>query len=252
MYNSSVGFEVGGTETMLQQLTNTWRHVFKLDPNRALSDLALQMISASGTDAIIIGGTDGISFQNTWELLQRVRQYSLPCVQEISTASAVVPGFDGYLIPSVFNTDHVRWIHGAHHEAVKMYGEMIPWELVCLQGYVILNPDAKVGRLTRCQAHLEPADLTAYARMAEHLYHLPIFYVEYSGKFGDVEMVKAAKKGLKKTRLFYGGGISSEEQAKMMAEWADTIVVGNLIYTHVERAVKTVKWVKETKPVKSV
>ncbi|SEM91168.1 heptaprenylglyceryl phosphate synthase [Lihuaxuella thermophila] len=232
---------------MLDRLAARWRHLFKLDPNRKLSDLALKKICESGTDAIIVGGTDGVTFKNTWELLQRIKDYPVTCVQEISSISAVVPGFDGYLIPTVLNTDNAYWIHGAHHEAIKKYGEFIPWDHVVFEGYVILNADSKASRLTGCKTELEEADVTAYAHLAEHLYRFPVLYVEYSGRFGDVELVKAAGKVLKQTRLFYGGGISSEEQAKTMAEWADTVVVGNLIYTNVEMAIDTVKWVKETK-----
>jgi putative glycerol-1-phosphate prenyltransferase len=232
---------------MLKQWAVNWRHVFKLDPNRALSDLALQMICESGTDAVIIGGTDGITFKNTWELLQRLREFPIPLVQEVSDLNAVVPGFDGYLIPTVLNTNEAKWIHGAHFEAIKRYGEFIPWEQILLLGYVILNPEAKVCRLTKADANLTAEDVTAYARLAEHLLGWPVLYLEYSGRFGDEKMVQAARNGLNRARLFYGGGIGSKEQAKQMARWADTVVVGNLVYRNAEMAVRTGGWVKETK-----
>ena len=38
----------------------TWRHVFKLDPNKEISDRDLELLCESGTDAIIVGGTDGV------------------------------------------------------------------------------------------------------------------------------------------------------------------------------------------------
>ena len=43
--------------------------------------------------------------------------------------------------------------------------------------------------------------------MAEKMFHLPIFYLEYSGKYGDPTVVEAAKENLENTVLFYGGGI---------------------------------------------
>ena len=35
-----------------------WKHVFKLDPNKEISDEQLEAICESGTDAILIGGCD--------------------------------------------------------------------------------------------------------------------------------------------------------------------------------------------------
>ena len=61
--------------------------------------------------------------------------------------------------------------------------------------------------------------MIAYARMAENFFKLPIFYLEYSGMYGDVEIVKEVKEVLIETRLFYGGGIRNAEQAKEMAKY---------------------------------
>ena len=49
------------------------------------------------------------------------------------------------------------------------------------------------------------------------------------------------KKSLEKTVLFYGGGISTIEQAAEMAKHADVIVVGNAIYENFDQALETVK-----------
>lgn len=230
----------------LKKEATQWRHVFKLDPNRTISNLALKLVCSAGTDAIIVGGTDGITFQNTWELLNRVREYPVPCVQEVSDINAVVPGFDGYLIPTVINTKESLWIHGAHLEAIRRYGEVIPWEKVLLLGYTVLNPDAKVARLTRAETDCSEEQMVAYARLVEHLFEWPVLYIEYSGRFGDLELMQAARSVCRRSRIFYGGGIATKKQAIEVAKVADTVVVGNLIYTHAEQAARTVKWVKGT------
>ena len=62
-----------------------WKHVFKLDPNKEISDDALEKVCESGTDAIVIGGTDGVTLENVLQLMARIRRYSVPCVMEISS-----------------------------------------------------------------------------------------------------------------------------------------------------------------------
>ncbi len=222
-----------------------WKHVFKLDPNKSLDDDALEAICESDTDAVIVGGTDGVTEDNTLDLLMRIRRYSVACALEVSTLEAVTPGFDYYLIPSVVNTDKVKWINGQHHQAVKELGPIMNWDEVLTEGYCILNGDAKVAQLTGANTDLDEEDVVAYARMTEHLIRMPIFYLEYSGMYGNPEVVKAAKAVLSNTQVFYGGGISNKEQAEEMAEHADTVVVGNVIYENLKRALATVKAVKK-------
>ena len=80
--------------------------------------------------------------------------------------------------------------------------------------------------------------------MAEHIFKLPIFYIEYSGTYGDPNLVKKVNEELKETTFFYGGGITTVEQAKEMKQYADVIVVGNSIYTNFKEALKTVEAVQ--------
>ncbi|MFC4075590.1 heptaprenylglyceryl phosphate synthase [Salinithrix halophila] len=230
---------------MVRERMKTWRHVFKLDPNRILSETALERICLSGTDAVIVGGTDGVTYRKTRELIDRILDFSVECVQEVSVQEAVVPGLDGYLLPVVLNAGETRWIVDAQHQAVKAYGDWIPWEDTAALGYVVLNPDSRVGRLTKSRTALNPRDVAAYAHMAEHLYGLPALYLEYSGKLGNLDMVEAAGTARDGLRLFYGGGISRREEAQSMARLADTVVVGNLVYQNVEAALATVRGVRE-------
>lgn len=230
---------------MLRERMKKWRHVFKLDPNRALSDRSLEKVCTSGTDAVIVGGTDGITYGNSQKMIERISEYPVECVQEISDEEAVVPGVDGYLIPMVLNSGSLRWVLEAQHRAIRKYGDWIPWEDVAVLGYVVLNPESKVARLTESRTEVGAADLTAYGRLAEHLFQLPALYVEYSGVYGDETLVDAAGRGMERTQLFYGGGISRKEQARAMGRVADTVVVGNLAHRNVEAAVETVRWVKE-------
>lgn len=230
-------------DNVLNYNINEWNHVFKLDPAKEITDEALELLCHSGTDAIIVGGTDNITFDAVLDLLSRIRRYAIPCVLEVSDTEAMSPGFDYYFIPMVLNSTEKKWMMDMQHEAVKEYKAMMNWDETMLEGYCILNPEAKAYQKTNCRMPDEQ-DVLSYAFMAEHMFHLPIFYLEYSGIYGDPELVRKVKQELDKTQLFYGGGITTLEEAKEMKQHADVIVVGNSIYTDLKNALKTVQAVK--------
>ena len=228
----------------IQMDYKTWRHAFKIDPAKELSDEDLEIVAESGTDGIIIGGSDGVTVENVLDLLARFRRYSVPLALEVSTVESVTPGFDYYFIPTVLNTTDSKWFNGLHHEALREYGHMMDFDEVVTEGYCIMNPDCTAAKVTGVDSMPDEDDVQAYARMAEHLFSLPIFYLEYSGRYGDPQIVRTAKEVLSNTRLFYGGGIRTVEQAKEMAAIADTVVVGNVVYDDLKAALKTVAAVK--------
>lgn len=223
-----------------------WRHLFKLDPNKTIRDDHLEAICQSGTDAVIVGGSDGITLDNTVDLLARIRRFTVPCVLEVSTISAVTPGFDYYFIPTVLNSSDTAWVKDRHHEAVKEYGPLLNWDEVVMEGYCILNSQSKVAQLTRAKTSLSEEDVLAYAIMAEKMFRLPIFYLEYSGMYGDAELVKKVSEVLSETKLIYGGGINNVEKAVEMLRYADMIVVGDAVYDHFKQALATVQAVKRS------
>ncbi|MFC0216169.1 heptaprenylglyceryl phosphate synthase [Paenibacillus chartarius] len=218
-----------------------WKHVFKLDPDKELTDEALERICLSGTDAVLVGGSSGVTFDNTVDLLARIRRYEVPCVLELSTREAVVPGFDMSFLPVVLNARDPEWIVGQHHKALKEYGAIMDWDELLTEGYVILNPDSTAARVTEADTSLDARDVAAYARMADRMLRMSIFYIEYSGTFGDMMLVRKARDVLTQARLFYGGGIDSLEKAEQAAEAAHTIVVGNVVYSDLETALSTVR-----------
>lgn len=223
-----------------------WQHVFKLDPAKEISDDDLEALCMSDTDAIMIGGTDGVTEDNVIHLMSRVRRYPLPMVLEISNIESVMPGFDFYFVPTVLNSRDTTYHNGMLHNALKQYGHMINFEEMILEGYLVLNPESKVAQVTNSTTNLSIEDVEAYAQMVNEMYKLSMMYVEYSGMYGDTDYVKAISQMLSHTQLFYGGGISTLEQAKEMAQYADTIVVGNVIYSDIKKALKTVKIKKES------
>ncbi|WP_232697584.1 heptaprenylglyceryl phosphate synthase [Brevibacillus daliensis] len=225
---------------------SNWRHTFKLDPDKPIEEEQLERICESGTDAIIVGGTLGVTYDNTLELMSRVRRYAVPCVLEVSNLQAIVPGFDSYFVPIVLNAGNPNVIFAPHVAAIQSFGSYIPWEEIVAEGYLVCNPDSSVAEVTQAKQITSPEEARAYAHTATKLCRLPIFYVEYSGSFGEPEIVRACMRAMDGAHLFYGGGITSPSQAKEMAEIADTVVVGNIIYDDSNAALSTVEAVKNT------
>nr|WP_262684255.1 heptaprenylglyceryl phosphate synthase [Paenibacillus sp. WQ 127069] len=222
-----------------------WKHTFKLDPDRELSDEQLDRLCLSGTDGILVGGSSGVTFDNTVDLLARIRRYEVPCVLEISTQEAIVPGFDLFFIPIVLNTRDTNWIVGHHHQALREYGALLDWKQVVTEGYIMMNKESTAAQVTQADTDLDVKDVEAYARMADQLFRCPIVYMEYSGMFGDMRLVSKAREVIKHARLFYGGGIDGPDRAREAAKAADTIVVGNAVYDAFEQALATVQAVKD-------
>jgi len=222
-----------------------WRHAFKLDPDRPVSDEALRRIMASGTDGIIVGGSSGVTFANTADLLARLRRAgSIPCALEVSNLEAAVPGFDGYFIPLVLNSRNRDFIIGHHIEAISRFGAFIPWDRVTVLAYIILNPASTAARAAEAEMPEDAERVLAMADLADKLLGLPYVYLEYSGAFGDMELVRRVKNRLVHARLVYGGGIAGPDQAEAAARHADLTVVGNAVYRDLERALETVPAVR--------
>lgn len=224
-----------------------WRHVFKLDPDKPIADADLAKLCRSGTDAILVGGTTGVTYENTHDLLKRLQRFSLICAQEISDEAAIVPGFDLYFVPMVLNASDMEWMIRRHQRAIKKFDGLIPWERVIAEGYIILNGQSEVARTTGAETDLDEEDAVAYAHVAEKLLRLPVVYVEYSGRYGDPELVSKVADSLSSSRLFYGGGVDGADKAAIAAQMADTVVVGNIIYENLPQALETVAAVKQAR-----
>ncbi len=208
-----------------------WVHVTKLDPDKQLKPGDIDAIATSGTDALMLSGTLNVTQENLAELQKQVKKYGLPLVMEPAGPEAVLmQDIDYVFVPSVMNTTDVQWIVGKHRAWVQLQNGKIPWEFIIPEAYIVLNPASSVGKVTRAICNLMPEEVAAYTTVADHYFHFPIVYLEYSGIFGDPAVVKASSDVIDKSVLYYGGGINSAEKAAIMSKYADTIVVGNAVY----------------------
>ncbi|MHC5252887.1 geranylgeranylglyceryl/heptaprenylglyceryl phosphate synthase [Listeria kieliensis] len=215
------------------------RHFFKIDPAKVLSDPEVEALLNSDTDGFIIGGTDHVTAENAAFCYERFMGTDKALFLELSHTQMVLPFADQFLVPLVLNSPDSNFIVGQFSEALKRFSPHVPFKQIQPVGYMVLNGEAKVAQLTKANVALLKEDVAAYAELAERFLHLPVFYLEYSGKLGDASLVRYVKGKLQETELWYGGGIRSVRDARFMAEFADVIVVGNLIYENFSEALKT-------------
>jgi phosphoglycerol geranylgeranyltransferase len=225
----------------------SWDHVLKLDPDKELPDgVSYADVCETGTDAIEIGGTLGMTPEKVGEVVQACRDFDIPLYQEPSNPAVVVDdeGLDGYLVPIVLNAGDIAWVTNFHKEWIRLND--VDWDRTTMEAYIILNEDCSAATVTEADTDLSADDVAAYAELAEQALGQEIVYVEYSGTLGEEEMVAAAADALEDATLFYGGGIGDYESARRMGAHADTIVVGDLVYDEGPEAVaRTVEGVRD-------
>jgi len=206
-----------------------WSHVTKLDPDKELSDEVANGIAESGTDAVVVGGTQGVTREKARRFLSVLDDTGLPVVVEPSNPANVVRDGHELLVPTVLNAGSVGWVVGAHKEWVRVE-EDIDWSIVHPEAYIVMNPDSAVGRLTEAETDIAPDEAGAYAEVADRFFDLPIVYVEYSGTYGEPGVVEAVDDAVTDATVFYGGGIDDYEKAREMARYSDCIVVGDVAH----------------------
>ena len=220
-----------------------WSHVTKVDPDKGMSEEKARRVAESGTDAVVVGGTQGVTRDNVLSLLSSI-EADVPVVVEPSNPASAVGAGDALLVPTVLNADSVDWIVGIHKEWART--KDVDWSRVVGEGYIVMNPDSAVGRLTGADTSLEPEEAAAYGEIADGLFDLPVVYVEYSGTFGDMEVVGAVADAVDDATVFYGGGVDGYERAKEAARHADCVVVGDAAHDEgVDALRETVQGVRD-------
>jgi phosphoglycerol geranylgeranyltransferase len=214
---------------MMHTRWKNWIHVTKLDPDKMLPAGAIAEIASSGTDALMLSGTLNVTAENMAALAKDAKASGLPLIVEPAGPEAVLwDGVDLVFVPSVLNSSDVQWIVGKHRSWIQR--QKVQWEKVVPEAYIVLNPDSSVGKVTRAACTLTGKEVASFAALADHYFHFPIVYIEYSGMYGNPAIVKEAAEAVESALIYYGGGINSGERASEMARYADTIVVGNAVY----------------------
>jgi phosphoglycerol geranylgeranyltransferase len=219
-----------------------WKHITKLDPDKRNTRSLVDAVVESGTDAIMVSGTQDVTPGKVDYLLRLLKDCSKPVVLEPSHKDLVRFDVDYVFVPMVLNAAERWWFIEAHRDWLRrslLEAESHDWEKIVCEAYIVLNEDSAVARVTKSNTNLEDEDVVAYALFADRLLRVPIVYLEYSGRYGNPGLVAKVKQTLNHAALFYGGGINSRERALEMSRHA-TIIVGNVVYEDLEKYFSTI------------
>ncbi|UCF07734.1 MAG: geranylgeranylglyceryl/heptaprenylglyceryl phosphate synthase [Thermoplasmata archaeon] len=210
-------------------------HMTLIDPEKQGSDECGDIVNSAyraGTDAIMVGGSTGVSFDNLDEsITAMITKVPIPIIQFPSHSAALSPNVDAIYFMSLLNSKDVKYLIGEQMAAASHIRDMAV-ETISM-GYVIVEPGMKVGEMGDADP-VKRGDIDTaigYALAAEFL-GMKLFYLEAGSGAPDpvpVSMVKAVKEKLS-IPLIVGGGIRSPEPAGDIAEaGADILVTGTVV-----------------------
>jgi len=210
-------------------------HMSLLDPEKQSPQRAGEIAYEAwkiGTDAIMVGGSTGVTEKNLNETVKEIKgRIKIPVVLFPAGAHALSRYADAVYFMSMLNSRNINNIVGEQRKASRKVKRM-GIEPISM-GYVIVEPGMKVGEVGEANLVRRSNVLEAleYGLTAQY-FGMDLFYLEAgSGSPLPVpeRMIRAVKKEID-IPLVVGGGIRSSRDARKVAEaGADIIVTGTII-----------------------
>lgn len=222
-------------EFILDSVKKGTMHMALLDPDKQSAEEAAKIALAckeAGTDAIMIGGSTGITSENLDETALAIKKATgLPTIYFPAGPHALSKEVDAMYFMSLVNSRDLNMVIRAQAYASLIVKQM-GVEPISM-GYIVIEPGMKVGEVGK--ADLIPRDdlkkAMGYALGCEYM-GMSLIYLE-AGSGADqpvpVEMIAAVKKVIS-VPLIVGGGINTPERAAAARmAGADIVITGTFI-----------------------
>ncbi len=206
-----------------------------IDPDKQPPEVSAEIAKRSsdiGTDAIMVGGSTGVTQENLDATVDHIkRACDLPVVYFPSGANAIARRCDAIYFMSMLNSRNVRNLTGEHWRAAPVIRKL-GIETISM-GYVIVAPGMKVGEVGEADP-VSRDDLpraVGYALAAE-MFGMDLLYLEAGSGAPEpvpAEMVAAVRASVG-LPIVVGGGITHAEHASALVKaGADIVVTGTLV-----------------------
>jgi phosphoglycerol geranylgeranyltransferase len=210
-------------------------HMVLIDPAKQSTEKNFQLAEKSifaGTDAIMIGGSTGITPEGIDQLILRIKkEYTIPIILFPSGIKSLSKYADAIYFMSMLNSKNLKYVirqQVAGAQIIKDYG-IEPISM----GYLVIEPGMTVGRVGEADLVKRNDVQTAvkYAIAAEY-FGMKLFYIEAGSGASESampQMIKAVKENIS-IPLIVGGGVRTPATARELCfAGADIIVTGTIL-----------------------
>lgn len=222
-------------EYLLEKIKNGTLHMTLLDPDKQSAEEAAKIAMKcknAGTDAIMIGGSTGITQENLDATSKAIKEATgLPVIYFPAGPHAISAECDALFFMSMVNSEDLNMVIGAQAYA-SLIVKQLNLEPISM-GYIIVEPGMKVGEVGKAKL-IKRDDLKkamAYALACEYLGMNFVYLEAGSGADKPVppEMIGAVRKTIT-VPLIVGGGIRTPEAAEAARKaGANIIVTGTFV-----------------------
>lgn len=222
-------------ETLLERRTRGRLHMTLLDPDKQSAMEAGRIAAGaakSGTDAIMIGGSTGVTQQKVDAAVLAIKAAAkVPTILFPASAANLSRHADALYFMSLLNSRDPRLIVGEQRRAaplVKAWGlETIP------MAYLVVEPGMRAGEVGQADPipRSDPKAAVEYALAAQMLGMKLVYLEAGSGAPEPVpgEMIRRVRDAID-VPLLVGGGIRTPEVAADVARaGADIVVTGTVV-----------------------
>jgi phosphoglycerol geranylgeranyltransferase len=241
---------------VLENLRETLReekvHMTLLDPDKqppkVTASLAVHACKV-GTDAIMIGGSTGITRQKVDATIKAIKaRTSVPVILFPSSREGLSRYADAVYFMSLLNSKDVRMVVGEQRRGSRTIKQ---WGLETISmGYLVVWPGMRAGKVGRAELiRRDDPDMAVQYALAAQFLGMDLVYLE-AGSGAPVpvppRIIRAVKKEIS-IPLIVGGGIRTPKTAKAAVKaGADIVVTGTIIeeagdFSVLRRIVEAVK-----------
>lgn len=224
---------------IMNRLEHGPMHFTLLDPDKQspadAARIALKCKEA-GTDAVMIGGSTGITANNLDETAMAIKEATgLPVIYFPAGPHALSTKADAMFYMSLVNSRSLKWVIRAQAHASHIV-KKIGIETMSM-GYIVCEPGMKVGEVGEADLIKRDDIETAvgYALGCEMMGMSFVYLEAGSGADQPIppEMIEAVKDAIS-IPLIVGGGISTPESAiEAKLAGADIIVTGTFVERYI-------------------